>query len=148
MTAPATASAGGVLDTTRDMAFTGICDFTTAQVSSPTGKFGYATGAGGVVTQLTNKATAVTLNTMSGQITLNNASLATDTVVSFTLNNTNIAAGDVLILNHISAGTAGSYMLNAQSAAGSAAINVTNFTGGTLSEAIVIAFALIKAVKA
>jgi hypothetical protein len=54
----------------------------------------------------------------------------------------------VLILNHISGGTAGSYLLNAQSAAGSASINVRNITVGSLSEAIVIAFAVIKATTA
>jgi len=48
----------------------------------------------------------------------------------------------------ISGGTAGSYLLNAQCAAGSANINVRNITTGSLSEAIVIAFAVIKAVAA
>ena len=38
----------------------------------PTGGIGYATGAGGTVMQATNKATGVTLNTVSGQITTNN----------------------------------------------------------------------------
>ena len=110
--------------------------------------FGYGTGAGGTVTQATNKSTGVTLNTRCGQITLNNAALASDTTVSFTLTNSSIAAGDVLILNHISGGTAGSYLLNAQSAAGTASINVRNITAGSLSEAIVIAFAVIKATTA
>ena len=118
------------------------------QVISSTGKHGYATGAGGTVTQATSKATGVTLSKSTGQITLNNAALAADTTVSFTLTNTVIEAGDILIMNHISAGTAGSYLLNAQSAAGTASINVRNITAGSLSEAIVIAFAVIKAVTA
>jgi hypothetical protein len=118
------------------------------QVISSTGKHGYATGAGGTVTQATSKATGVTLSKSTGQITLNNAALASDTTVSFTLTNTVIEAGDILIMNHISAGTAGSYLLNAQSAAGTASINVRNITAGSLSEAIVIAFAVIKAVTA
>ena len=118
------------------------------QVISSTGKHGYATGAGGTVTQATSKATGVTLSKSTGQITLNNAALAADTTVSFTLTNTVIEADDILIMNHISAGTAGSYLLNAQSAAGSASINVRNITAGSLSEAIVIAFAVIKAVTA
>ena len=118
------------------------------QVISSTGKHGYATGAGGTVTQATSKATGVTLSKATGQITLNAASLASDTTVSFTLTNTVIEAGDILIMNHISAGTAGSYLLNAQSAAGTVSINVRNITGGSLSEAIVIAFAVIKAVTA
>jgi len=113
-----------------------------------TNPFGYGTGAGGTATQATSKATAVTLNTRCGQITLNAAALASDTTVSFTLTNSSIAAGDVLILNHISGGTPGSYLLNARSAAGSATVDVRNITAGSLSEAIVIAFAVIKATTA
>ena len=107
--------------------------------------FGYGAGAGGTVTQATNKATGATLNTRCGQVTLNGAALAADTTVSFVLTNSQVAAGDVLILNHISGGTAGSYLLNARSAAGSATIDVRNITAGSLSEAVVIAFAVIKA---
>lgn len=118
------------------------------QVISGAGKQGYTTGSGGVVTQATSKATGVTLSKPTGQITLNNAALAADTTVSFTLTNTVIEANDILVMNHISGGTAGSYLLNAQSAAGSASINVRNITTGSLSEAIVIAFAVIKAVIA
>jgi len=118
------------------------------QVITGTGKQGYATGAGGTVTQATSKSTGVTLSKSTGQITLNAAALNLDTTVSFTLTNTVIEAGDILIMNHISAGTAGSYLLNAQSAAGSASINVRNISLGSLSEAIVIAFAVIKAVTA
>jgi hypothetical protein len=112
------------------------------------GGIGYVTGTGGTVTQATSKSTTVVLNKPCGQITLNNAALASDTTVTFTLTNSTIAAGDVLVLNHISAGTAGAYTLNAQSAAGSASINVRNVTAGPLSEAIVIAYAVIKAVTA
>ena len=115
-------------------------------VISSTGKHGYTTGSGGTVTQATSKATGVTLSKSTGQITLNAAALASDTTVSFTLTNTVIEANDILIMNHISGGTAGSYLLNAQSAAGSASINVRNITAGSLSEAIVISFAVIKAV--
>ena len=118
------------------------------QVISSTGKHGYASGAGGTVTQATSKATGVTLNKSTGQITLNAAALNLDTTVSFTLTNSVIEAGDILIMNHISGGTAGSYLLNAQSAAGTVSINVRNITAGSLSEAIVIAFAVIKAVTA
>jgi hypothetical protein len=107
---------------------------------------GYQTsaGAGGTVTQATNKSTGVTLNTATGQITMNNAALGAGTIVSFTLTDSAIAATDVLTLNHISGGTVGSYTLNAQCAAGSATINVRNNTAGSLSEAIVLQFALVK----
>ena len=108
-----------------------------------TGVFGYVSGTG-TITQATNKATGVTLNSPSGQITLNGAALAANTTVSFTLTNSSITANDILILNHLSAGTAGSYLLNAQAGAGSASINVRNITAGSLSEAIVIGFAVIQ----
>jgi hypothetical protein len=114
-------------------------------VSSPSGGgLGYATGAGGTVVQATSKATGVALNAPCGQITLNNAALAAATIVSFTLTNTAIGANDVLVANHISGGTVGAYSLHPQCAAGSATINVRNNTAGSLSEAIVIQFALIK----
>lgn len=113
-----------------------------------TDKAGYITGEGGVVTQATSKSTGVTLDKRCGQITLNAAALAANTTVSFTLTNSTIAATDLLVLNHVSAGTAGAYSLNAQCAAGSASINVRNLTSGSLSEAIVIGFAVIKAATA
>ena len=113
-----------------------------------TDKAGYITGEGGTVTQATSKSTAVTLNKKCGTVTMNGAALAADAIVSFTLTNSTIAATDVVVLNHASAGTAGKYALNAQAAAGSASINVTNISAGSLSEAIVIRFAVIKAVTA
>lgn len=116
--------------------------------SSATAGVGYGTGAGGTVTQATSKSTTVELNKVCGAITMNNAALAAATIVSFTLTNSAIAATDVLVLNHISGGTVGSYTLNAQAAAGSATINVRNNTAGSLSDAIVIQFAVVKAVNA
>jgi hypothetical protein len=121
---------------------------TGSQLITGTGKQGYNTGSGGTVTQLTNKATGVTLDKTNGSITMDAANLGADTTVSFTLTNSTIEAGDILVMNHISGGTAGSYLLNAQSAAGSASINVRNITAGALAEAIVIRFAVIKAVSA
>ena len=111
-----------------------------------TDKAGYVAGEGGTVTQATSKSTGVTLSKKCGQITMNAAALAADTTVSFTLTNTEIVATDIIVLNHVSGGTAGSYLLNAQAGSGSASINVRNITGGSLSEAIVIGFAIIKAV--
>ena len=116
--------------------------------SNATTGIGYTTGAGGTVTQATNKATGVTLNKTTGLITMNNAALAAGTTVTFTLTNSAIAATDTIILNHASAGTAGAYTLNAQVAAGSATINVRNVTAGSLSEAIVIRYTVIKSVSA
>lgn len=120
--------------------------FTGAVTSSGTAGMGYNTGAGGVVTQSTSKSTGVTLNKVCGEITLNAAALAAGAIVSFTLTNSTIGAKDVLIINHASGGTGGAYTVNAQCAAGSAVINVRNNTAGSLSEAIVLRYVLIKAV--
>lgn len=113
-----------------------------------TSGIGYATGAGGTVTQATSKSTGVTLNTVTGAITMNGAALGIDTIVSFTLTNSAIAATDFVALQHDSAGTVGKYLFSAQPAAGSAVITVTNVSAGSLSEAIVIRFAVIKSVNA
>ena len=100
---------------------------------------------GGTVTQATNKSTGVTLNTESGQITMNNAALAAAAEVSFTVTNSEIAATDVVVVNHASAGTAGSYLVGVSAiAAGSFGITVTNVSGGSLSEAIVLNFVALK----
>lgn len=109
------------------------------------GVLGYTTAAEGSVTQATSKSTAVTLNTSAGTITLNNAALASATNVSFTLNNSYISANDTVILTQASgAATAGSYNAWVSSlGSGSAVITVRNITAGSLSEALVLNFALI-----
>ncbi len=100
---------------------------------------------GGTVTQATSKATGVTLNAASGQITLNAAALAAAAEVSFVVTNSEISATDVVVVNHASAGTAGSYLAQANTlAAGSFKITVANVSGGSLSEAIVLNFVALK----
>lgn len=120
--------------------------------TTPTGGVGYATGAGKTATQATSKATTVTnaasAASLCGAITMDADSLAAATIVSFTFTNSAIAVTDVLVLNHISGGTVGSYTLNAQSGAGSAVINVRNNTAGALAEALVLQYAVVKAVNA
>lgn len=100
----------------------------------------------GTVTQLTNKATAVTLNAMQGDITMDAANLAAATLVTFTFNNSFIAANDYVAIQHSLAGTAGAYNVHATApAAGSAAICVTNISAGALAEAIQLRFYVLKA---
>ena len=55
--------------------------------------------SGGTVTQATNKGTAVTLSTESGQITLNGAALADAAEVSFTVTNSRISAQTLRFLH-------------------------------------------------
>ena len=110
-----------------------------------TQEIGYAAAAQGTVTQLTDKTTAVTLNKSAGRITMNNAALAATTNVAFTLNNSLISANDVLIVN-VSGGaaTAGTYnVFTSTLAAGSATIVLRNISAGSLSEAVVINYAII-----
>ncbi len=111
------------------------------------GGIGYGVGAGGTVTQITSKSAAVTLDEMCGDITMHGAALAADAIVTFTLNSTGIVATDSLIVNHSSAGTLGAYMIHGRgTGAGTASITVRNVSAGSLSEAIVIRFAVIKGV--
>lgn len=111
-------------------------------------ELGYTAAAQGTVTQATDKSTAVTLNKSAGRITMNNAALNAATNVSFTLNNSFISSNDVLIVT-LSGGiaTAGTYncWVNSMSA-GSASITLRNISGGSLSEAVIINFALIHCV--
>ena len=100
---------------------------------------------GGTVTQATNKTTGVTLNTESGQITMNDAALGAAAEATFEVTNDKIAATDVVVACHGSAGTAGSYIIGVSAiAAGSFKVTVTNVSGGSLSEAIVINFVALK----
>ena len=100
---------------------------------------------GGTVTQASSKSTGVTLNTESGQITINNAAVADGAEVTFQVNNDRVAATDVVVVNHGSAGTAGAYgLVVSPVAAGSFKVTVGNLSGGSLSQAIVINYALIK----
>jgi hypothetical protein len=122
---------------------------TTSVLSSGSGGVGYSTGAGGAVTQLTSKATGVTLSKTCGQITMNAASLGANTTVSFTLTNTLIAATDTIDIHRSSGGTAASYNVWVDSvAAGSCVICVRNISAGALLEAVVLNFSLCKAVNA
>ena len=119
-------------------------EFTTCYATQ---EIGYSTAAQTAVTQLTSKSTGVTANTSAGQITMNAASLAAATNVTFTLTNSLLSAKDVVIVNVASANaTAGAYNCWISSMlAGSATITLRNITAGTLSEAVVINFAIIHA---
>ena len=117
-------------------------EFTTCYASA---ELGYTSAAQTAVTQATSKSTGVTANTSAGQITMNNASLAATTNVTFTLTNSLLSAKDVVIVNVASANaTAGAYNCWISSMlAGSATITLRNITAGSLSEAVVINFAII-----
>jgi hypothetical protein len=120
-----------------------------ALVTSATGSIGYGTGAGNAVTQATSKSTSVTLNAPTGQITMNGAALASNTTVSFTFGNSLLAITDIFVFSKtFNVGTNGAYQIFADVNPGAAQINVRNISGGSLSEAIVINFAIIKGASA
>jgi hypothetical protein len=110
-----------------------------------TAGIGYATGAGGAVTQATSRTTGVTLNTVCGSITLVSAA-GSATYQSFTVTNSAVAATDVIDVNqksgtdlyetHVTAVGAGSFRITFRT------------TGGTTSEQPVFNFAIIKGVAA
>ncbi len=109
------------------------------------GGIGYGAGAGGTVTQATSKSTAVTLNKPSGSITMNAAALAAGASVSFTLTNTLIQPLDILhVAVQWGAFTPENYRVRAACGVGVARITVENVSGGSLSEALVLNFAVLK----
>ena len=116
-------------------------EFTTCYASE---ELGYASGAQGSVTQGTSKSTGVTLNASMGRITTDSATLNTLTNVTFTLTNSLISVKDVIILNVSSGATSGAYNCWISSmSAGTCTITLRNISGGNLSEAVVINFAII-----
>ena len=116
-------------------------EFTTCYASE---ELGYASGAQGAVTQGTSKSTGVTVNASMGQITMDSATLNTLTNVTFTLTNNLISVKDVIILNVGSGATSGAYNCWISSmSAGTCTITLRNISGGNLSEAVVINFAII-----
>jgi hypothetical protein len=76
---------------------------------------------------------------------MNNAALGAGAEATFTVTNSEVAATDVVVAVHGSAGTAGSYLVQANTmAAGSFKLTVSNVSAGSLSEAIVINFVALK----
>jgi len=104
-------------------------------------------GGGGSVTQATSKSTGVTLNKPCGQITMNNAALAAGAEAVFTVTNNTITAYDVPVVCIASGGTSGSYLVSVSAvAAGSFDVTISNVSAGSLSEAVVLNFAVINSV--
>lgn len=107
---------------------------------------GYTVGTGGVVTQATSKSTGVTLNKITGAITTAADALAATTSVAFTLTNSLIGANDFVGVS-IKSGAASNltYSVGAvATAAGSCVIKIRNDSAGSLSEALVLTFVVIK----
>jgi hypothetical protein len=103
----------------------------------------------GTVTQLTSKATAVTINGRTGQITTSNSALNKGVAVQFTVNNSYIvSAKDVVIVN-IASGASVGYGISVNSITpGSFVVNIHNSdstpSGSNASDTLVINFAIIR----
>jgi hypothetical protein len=124
--------------------------------TSATAGVGYATGAGGTVTQATSRTTGVTLDKVCGQITLVAGTIAGHEADEFVLTNSAIEAGDVVVVSiksGLAAGTAKYYRVGVTAVgAGSCTISVGNIDNGTIpstgTDTPVLNFAVIKAVAA
>ena len=109
--------------------------------SSKTAGIGYAVGSGSTVTQATSRTTGVTINAITGAITLVSSAGSTSWQ-TFTVTNSAVTAKDVIIVNQQS-GT-DLYMISVTNvAAGSFKISFAT-TGGTTTEQPVFNFAVIK----
>lgn len=113
------------------------------------GGFGYGVNAGGTVTQATSKATAVTLNKFSGQITMNNTALGAGGSVVFVVNNSTMTTLDTVLITcpYVAVNPTNYRVEVAYSSNGAFALRVTNISAGSLSEALVIQFSIIKGVQ-
>ncbi len=118
---------------------------TTGQVLSSGGGIGYTTGAGGTVTQITSRATSVTLNELCGNITMFSAAQAANAIITFTLTNSFIAATDYLLVQHISATNGGAWVFSTVCGAGSATISITNSSNASITSATPLRFFVLKA---
>lgn len=114
-------------------------------------KFGYASG-GSTVTQITNRATGVTINAICGTITTDATSLAAEASAVFVVTNSKVEIDDVVVLSVRSGQVALNTSVHVTAvAAGSFSITVVNgnvAAGTAETGAIVINFAVIKAVAA
>jgi hypothetical protein len=102
---------------------------------------GYGTGSGGTVTQATSKSTAVTLNRPTGQITMNNAAMLTNTTEVFTVTNSLCAFTDTVSMNHRNGA---SYNVWVVPGIGSFDVYLKNISVSTLSDAVTLNFSIIK----
>lgn len=115
----------------------------TLSLTGASSTLGYGSGSGGTVTQATSKDTGVTLHKACGQITMNAAALGAGDSVNFYLTNNLLVGSDLLVVSVWS--TPAKYLVQVITTyTGTAHLRVTNLTAGSLSEAVVINFAVIK----
>lgn len=108
---------------------------------------GYATGAGGAVTQVTSISTAVTLNKVCGRVTTVAATTAAAAEDIFTVNNSEVNNTDVVVVSTTYAGGGTPLVYVKKVLNGSFDIAISNLAAAAaLDAALVINFAIIKSV--
>jgi len=124
-------------------------DVTTGLSDSPTLGIGFTVGAGNLVTQLTSKSTAVTINTVTGRITTHNEVMAAGGRKFFFVNNSSYNyANDIIVLTGSPIGASGTYTFEVDyRAVGQFRIAIWNWDTTTHTEAIYINFAIIRCVN-
>lgn len=113
-------------------------------LTSGAGALGYGTGAGGTVTQLTSKSTAVTLNKPSGVITMHNEALEPGASVRFVVYNNLSGNGVVIVQGSFIYFDPGNYRIEAiHKNYNNFEVRVTNISNITRSENLAIKFVFI-----
>jgi sugar lactone lactonase YvrE len=108
---------------------------------------GYTTGSGGTVTQATDKSTAVTLNKPVGRITMNNAALNAGVAVRFLIVNSLVTNADSIVMSIVDGScTDSAYNFWTATTGGGFYVNIKNISGGSLSEAIQLNFAVVRGI--
>ena len=136
---------GGTISVSSDISTSKALLSTSSTVLS-----GYTTGAGGAVTQATDRSTGVTLSKPCGVITMDDDSLAAGAEVTFAVTNSLVTSTDVIILSLTNPGGTGTPFAFVSSVGdGSFAITVTNLHASTAcTNATLINFVIIKSVSA
>ena len=115
-------------------------------LTSGTGALGYGAGAGGQVTQLTSKSTAVTLNKPSGTVITHNESLMAGELVSFEISNNTVNRKDTVSAS-IDQNTINQWVYSIERIAvdtGAIIVSVKNNYTSALSDNIIINFTVMK----
>ena len=106
---------------------------------------GFADGLAGSVTQGTNKANTVVIDSPAGNIIMDSAALASGANVGFRMQNSAVAPTSVIILNIGNGATQGAYQTQIEAVeSGNANIRLYNVYGASLSEAVQLNFAVIQ----
>lgn len=110
-------------------------------IRSVRSSLGYGVGAGGLVTQVSNKTIGVTIDSPSGRITTASDTLTAGTSVSFTVTCANVSTPDVIIAQSQNT----NYTVHPNVAqAGSFIMTLKNESAINLAQAVTINYAVIK----